>query len=88
MTLLCSPEDRCSHSISAFGVDVGPFLDEEMAKSFMVIDGSPLLKNGSVRFHDNSEDKTYVERSNALLILVIGVISPTVEKFLNCANFA
>lgn len=37
-----SPEDRSSHRVSAFGVDIGPLLDEEMAKSVVVVDGGPL----------------------------------------------
>lgn len=42
MALLCSPEDRSSDSISALGIDVGPFFDEEVAKGMVVIDGRPL----------------------------------------------
>jgi len=47
MAFLCSPEDRGSYSISAFGVDVSPFFDEEVAKSKVVIDGGPLSQNKS-----------------------------------------
>jgi hypothetical protein len=50
MAFLCSPENRGSHSISAFGIDVGPFFDEEVAKSKVVIDGGPLSQNGSAMF--------------------------------------
>jgi hypothetical protein len=47
---LCRPEDGCCNRIAAFCVDGCASLDQEVAESVVIVDGSPLLAVSLVVF--------------------------------------